>query len=82
MSRMSNIDLTIKEWFKNTLSYIIATLAVLVIAICVYGQADRDIKKAQEKVNRINALEQRLTKQEEYIHQVQADVDNLYKVVE
>lgn len=82
MSKMSNINLEIKEWFKSIYQYIIAILAVLVIAICIYGQADRDIKKALEKENRINVIEQRLTYQEQYMHKVQADIDNLYRVVE
>lgn len=51
------------------------------IAICVYGQVDKDIAKAREKENKIYMLENRLTKQENYMHEVKADIDNLYKVI-
>lgn len=84
MSRMSEINQTIKEinnWFKNHVCYILAIIFVLVIAICVYGQANKDIMRAREKENRINNIEMRLTKQENYMHEVQADLDNLYKII-
>ena len=85
MSRMSEINQTIKNiqsWFKDHLCYILAIIFVLVIAICVYGQADKDIAKAREKENRIDMLENRLTRQENYMHEVKADIYNLYEVVE
>lgn len=85
MAKMSRIDYAIqeiKQWFKDYLPYIIMTIIVLIIAFALYGQADRDIKTIQEKENRINTIEERLTKQEHYMHQVQADVDNLYKIFE
>jgi peptidoglycan hydrolase CwlO-like protein len=79
---MSRLDYAIKQWFKDHIAYILMTIIVLIIAFALYGQADRDIKTVQEKENRINNIEERLTKQEHYMHQVQADVDNLYRVVE
>ena len=85
MSRMSEINQTIKEinnWFKDHLCYILAIIFVLVIAICVYGQADKDIAKAREKENKISNIENRLTRQENYMHEVKADIDNLYEVIE
>lgn len=78
MSRMSNIDLTIKEFF----TCLIGVFAIIVIVLCVYGQANIDIKKAQEKENRIIELEQRVEKQRHYIDKLVVDVDNLYRVVE
>lgn len=81
---MSEINQNIKEinnWFKDHLCYIVTIIFVLVIAICVYGQADKDIAKAREKENRINTIEMRLTRQEGYMHEVKADIDNLYEVV-
>lgn len=85
MARMSDIDLTIqyiKNWFKEHIAYIVAILFVLVMTICVYGQADRDIKRAVEKENRIDNTERTLQEQMNYIHELKADVDNLYRVVE
>lgn len=85
MGKMSNIDLKIqyiKQWFKNQIPYITMLIIVYIIAILMYGQADRDIKTAQEKENRINTIESRLNEQMNYIHELEADVDNLYKVVE
>ena len=61
MSKMSNIDYimqNIKNWFIEHIPYILAILFIFVMAIATYGQADRDIKKAQEKENRINRIEQ------------------------
>ncbi len=51
------------------------------MAVCIYEQASKDIQEAKEKENRINNIENRLTKQENYIHGVNADIDNLYKVI-
>ena len=85
MARMSEINQTIKNiknWFKDHLGYIVAIIFVLVMAICIYGQADRDIQEAREKENKIYMLENRLTKQENYMHEVKADIYNLYEVVE
>lgn len=84
MSRMSEINQTIKDinnWFKDHIAYIVAIIFVLVMAICIYGQADKDITRVREKENRINNIEMRLTKQENYMHEVQADLDNLYKII-
>lgn len=84
MGRMSEINQQIKDvqnWFREHICYIVAIVFVFVMAICVYGQADRDIQEAREKENKINTLENRLTKQENYMHEVQADIDNLYEVV-
>lgn len=84
MGKMSEINQTIKEinnWFKDHLCYILTIIFVFVMAICVYGQAGRDVERAREKENRINTIEMRLTRQEGYMHEVKADIDNLYKVI-
>lgn len=72
----------IKQWLKDHIAYMVMVIIVFIIAILLYEQADRDIKVVQEKENRINTIEERLTKQEHYMHQVQADVDNLHKIFE
>lgn len=46
MSRMSNLDYTIRNWYKDHIAYIIATIVVLVLGLCIYVQADKDIKKS------------------------------------
>lgn len=72
MSKMSEIDLTIKEIFN----YIIIIFIVAVIGFLIHAQ------NYKESTERVDNIEQRLSQQEEYMHQVQADVDNLYRVVE
>lgn len=84
MGKMSEINQTIKEinnWFKDHLCYILTIIFVFVMAICVYGQADRDIAKAREKENRINTIEMRLEQQMNYIHELVPAVDNLYEAI-
>lgn len=72
MSRMSK-DYKIKTIFRN----IILSFIVIVIALLVYAE---DYRTELQKEDRIKVLEQRLTKQEHYMHQVQADIDNLKEV--
>lgn len=84
MARMSEINQQIKDinnWFKDHICYIVAIVFVFIMAICIYGQADKDIARAREKENKISDIENRLTKQENYMHEVQADLDNLYKII-
>lgn len=60
---MSNLDYTIQEikhWIKDHISYIVVTLVLVIIAILVHGQADRDIKRAVEKENRLDRIEKML----------------------
>lgn len=78
MSKMSDIN----NWFKNHVCYIVAIVFVLVMAICIYGQANKNIMKAREKENRINTIEMRLEQQMNYIHKLVPAVDNLYEVIE
>ena len=71
MSKMSNIDLTIREWIEQILILItITVLIVLVYAIDYY------------KENRINNIERTIQNHTHYIDELEADVDNLYRVVE
>lgn len=70
------------NWLKNNAIYIALVIFIILIAITLHGQADRDIKRAREKENRINNIEIRLDEQMNYIHELKADTDNLYRVVE
>ena len=66
MSKMSNIDLTIREWIEQILILItITVLIVLVYAIDYY------------KENRINNIEKTLQNHTHYIDELVDDVDNL-----
>lgn len=68
MSKMSDIDYTIQEikhWIKEHISYIVVTIILVIIAILVHGQADRDIKRAVEKENRLDRIEKML---QEYVN--------------
>lgn len=71
----------IKEWFYEHIPYILAIFITLVITISVYGQANKDIAKAREERNKINIIESRLIKQENSMHYVQAELDNLKEVL-
>ena len=82
MSRMSNIDYTIRNWFKEHIAYIVAILFVLVMTICIYGQVDKDIKRAVEKENRIDNIEKTLQEHMHYRDKLEADVDNLKEVLD
>lgn len=73
---------SINKWLKENIAYIISILFVFIMAACIYGQADKNIKRETVKENRINNIESRLNEQMNYIHQLEADVDNLYRVVE
>ena len=79
MSKMADLEYATKQWFKDHIAYMVMVVIVTIIGFLIYGQVNIEM---QEKENRINTIEERLTKQEHYIHQVQADVDNLYRVVE
>ena len=77
MSRMSNIDLRIKE-VREWIEKVIILLITVVLIILIYALDYRETAKE----NIISNINQRLTQQEHYMHQVQADIDNLYRVVE
>lgn len=78
MSKKSNIDLTIKQ-VKELLKYIAFIIVIVLIAVIVHVERYRHIKN---EIDTTNNIEERLTKQEHYMHQVQADIDNLHRVVE
>lgn len=50
----------LKQYFKEHISYIVVTIVLVIIAILVHGQADRDIKRAVEKENRLDRIEKML----------------------
>lgn len=62
MARMLNIDLTIKQ-VKELLKYIAFIIVIVLIAVIVHAERYKHIK------NEID-MEERLTKQEHYMHQV------------
>lgn len=71
MSKMSNIDLTVKEGLKAIRDIVFCITAIIIIilmALLDYGKTNITNK------NTINNIEERLTKQEHYMHQVQADI--------
>lgn len=61
---------------------LLTIIAIIVLAILIYALDYNDTKVEQLKEGRINNIEQRLTYQEQYMYQVQVDIDNLYRVVE
>lgn len=65
-----------RNWLKNNAIYIALIIFIILIAITLHGQADRDIKRAREKENRINNIETRLNEQMNYIHELKADENN------
>lgn len=67
-----------REFIRN----MIALVIVIVLVILVYAVDYNNTNKAQERENRINRIETRLNEQMNYIHNLEADVDNLYRVVE
>lgn len=74
MSKMSNIDLTIKEireWIERILILITIVVLIGIIYISDYSNTSR-----------INNIERTLRNHTHYIDQLEADVDNLYRVVE
>ena len=62
--------------------YIVTIVLVIVLIIFIYAVDYNNTKVEQEKKNRINRIETRLEQQMNYIHDLEADVDNLYRVVE
>lgn len=85
MSRMSYIDLKIKEikrWLVDNIVLIWFAFITIVIAVLIYGQANADKSKMQIRENKINYIEIKLQKQMNYIDQLEADVDNLKEVKE
>lgn len=62
-----------RNWLKNNAIYIALIIFIILIAITLHGQADRDIKRAREKENRINNIETRLNEQMNYIHELKAE---------
>lgn len=72
---MSELDYKIKTIFRN----IILSFIVIVIALLVYAE---DYRTELQKEDRIKVLEQRITKQEHYMDQVQANIDNIHRLIE
>lgn len=66
MGKMSELDLIIQN-IKNIMMYIMIALIVITLAFLVHGKE-------------LNSVETRLKKQEQYMHEVKADIDNLKEV--
>lgn len=80
MSRMSNIDLTIKETLrkiKENKIEIVLIFTMILVLICTYIQTCRT---NQAKEERINNIETRLKKQENYMHILQPYIKNKREV--
>ena len=45
MAKMSRIDYTIKQWFKDYITYMIMAVIVVIIGILIYGQAEVEKQK-------------------------------------
>jgi hypothetical protein len=70
MGKFSEIDLIIqdiKNYLRNMTLYIIIALIISMIGFLMCGKE-------------LNNVEARLTKQEQYMHEVQAEIDNLKEV--
>ena len=67
-----------REFIRNMIILVIAILLIILIYVVDYNNTTIE----QEKENRINRIETRLEQQMNYIHNLEADVDNLYRVVE
>lgn len=67
-----------REFIRNMIILVIAILLVILIYAVDYNNTIIE----KEKENRINRIETRLEQQMNYIHDLEADVDNLYRVVE
>ena len=66
MGKMSEIDLIVQH-IKNIMMYIMIALIVVTLAFLVHSKE-------------LNSVEARLTKQEQYMHEVQAEIDNLKEI--
>lgn len=67
---------------RKFIENILTLITVIVLAVLVYALDYNDTKIEQTKETRLNTIESRLNEQMNYIHQLEADVDNLYRVVE
>lgn len=45
MAKMSRIDYTIRQWFKDHIAYILMAVIVVIIGILIYGQAEVEKQK-------------------------------------
>lgn len=68
---MSNIDYTIREWIERILILVIITVLIVIVYATDYY-----------KENKIDNIEKTLQNHTHYIEELEADVDNLYRVVE
>lgn len=67
---------------RKFIENILTLITVIVLAVLVYALDYNDTKIEQTKETRLNTIESRLNEQMNYIHQLEADVDNLYRIIE
>lgn len=72
MSKMSNIDYTIREYFSKVIIFFV----IIVLSLLIYAEGYR---KEKNKVDKINNIEKTLQNHTHYIDELEADVDNLKK---
>lgn len=63
MSRMSNIDYTIREYFSKVIIFFV----IIVLSLLIYAERYRE---ERNKADKINNIENRLTQQEYYMRQI------------
>lgn len=73
MSRMSNIDYTIREYFSKVIIFFV----IIVLSLLIYAEGYREEKN---KADKINNIEKTLQNHTHYIDKLEADVDNLKEV--
>lgn len=66
------------EFIENVATFI----TIIVLAILIYALDYNNTKIEQAKESRLNNIETTLQTQMNYIHKLEADVDNSYRVVE
>lgn len=55
MAKMSRIDYTIKQWFKDYITYMIMAVIVVIIGILIYGQAEVEKQKQTNYIYELKA---------------------------
>lgn len=67
---------------RKFIENILTLITVIVLAVLIYALDYNDTKVEKTKEARLDNIEARLEQQMNYIHELEADVDNLYRVVE
>jgi len=54
MAKMSEIDYTIKDWFKQNILYIIVSIIIIIVAFLIHGQVCIDKQKLNNQIYNLN----------------------------